>query len=167
MERSRSNPKNTMSTILLPSAVAMAISLLAPLPAAAQGKYVVKPIAEMKVKELPRGPLYWRIENFPTLAQAKAAAGPYRWNPDTVSYNGSPWLATAGSGDVLCGIVASLLAQGMPAFEAAAAAVWIHAEAARRFGAGLIAEDLPAALVGVMAELFDRAAAAAGRGDAC
>jgi len=98
MERSRSNPKNTMSTILLPSAVAMAISLLAPLPAAAQGKYVVKPIAEMKVKELPRGPLYWRIENFPTLAQAKAAAGPYRWNPDTVSYNGSPWLAAEIAG---------------------------------------------------------------------
>jgi hydroxyethylthiazole kinase-like uncharacterized protein yjeF len=70
-----------------------------------------------------------------------------------INSNGAPWLATAGSGDVLSGITAGLLAQDMPAFEAACAAVWIHAEAGARFGPGLIAEDLPLALVSVLREL--------------
>jgi hydroxyethylthiazole kinase-like uncharacterized protein yjeF len=70
-----------------------------------------------------------------------------------INTNGTPLLATAGSGDVLSGIVAALLAQRMPAFEGACAAVWMHAEAARRFGPGLIAEDLPLALRQVLSEL--------------
>jgi len=73
--------------------------LLLPPPApAADVKYVVKPIAEMKVKQLPKGPLYWRVENFPTLDQAKAAASTYRWNPDTVSYDGWPSLTAEAAG---------------------------------------------------------------------
>lgn len=71
-----------------------------------------------------------------------------------VNDNGSPWLATAGSGDVLAGIIGGLIAQRMDSFDAARAAVWIHARAAADFGPGLIAEDLPDALPDVLAGLY-------------
>ncbi len=67
-----------------------------------------------------------------------------------ITHTAPPWLATAGSGDVLAGFITGLLAQQMPAWQAACAGVWLHGAAADAFGPGLIAEDLPELLPSVL-----------------
>lgn len=72
-----------------------------------------------------------------------------------IAANAPPWLATAGAGDVLSGMIAGMLAQGVPSFEAACIGVWMHGEAAREAGPGLIAEDLSETLPAVFRRLYD------------
>ncbi|MBO6919661.1 MAG: NAD(P)H-hydrate dehydratase [Rhizobiaceae bacterium] len=73
-----------------------------------------------------------------------------------ISNNAPPWLATAGSGDVLCGMICGLLAQGMAEFEAACAGVWFHGEAGKVAGPGLISSDLEQALHKVIQDIYEK-----------
>jgi hydroxyethylthiazole kinase-like uncharacterized protein yjeF len=71
-----------------------------------------------------------------------------------INATGSAALATAGSGDVLAGLIAGLLAQGMPAFEASCAAAWLHGLAGEKLGMGLMADDLPEAIPSLLQEIL-------------
>lgn len=80
-------------TFLALSLITLGISL-SPSIASAQAEFVVTPLAEKKVTELPSGPLFWQVENFPTLAEAEAAAGEFSL---AVEAEGKAWLFTLGS----------------------------------------------------------------------
>ncbi len=71
-----------------------------------------------------------------------------------INSTGTPFLATAGSGDVLAGIITGLLAQGADAFNSATMGAWLHGAAAETFGPGMIAEDLLNVIPTVLAKLI-------------
>ncbi len=123
-------------------------------------------IAERLAAAPTKGPAYSKVDA--TRAAAKRAGCIVLFKgPDTViaapdgrcsihaaSYNrAAPWLATAGSGDVLAGFVTGLLARGFPPMQAAETAAWLHVECARHFGPGLIAEDLSEQIPAIFRQL--------------
>lgn len=113
-------------------------------------------IAKKLAAPATRGPAYSKVDAAREAAARAGCVVLYK-GPDTVIADplgrmainaavydrAAPWLATAGSGDVLAGFITGLLARGFSAFDAASTGAWLHVEAARSFGPGLIAEDLP------------------------
>jgi NAD(P)H-hydrate repair Nnr-like enzyme with NAD(P)H-hydrate dehydratase domain len=113
-------------------------------------------IAEKLAEPATKGPAYSKVDATREAAARAGCVVLYK-GPDTViadpdgrcSINSAaydraaPWLATAGSGDVLAGFIAGLLARGFAPMKAAETAAWLHVECARSFGPGLIAEDIP------------------------
>ena len=93
-----------MKRLLMPAGmiVVVASGLLSSLPALAapEQRYVVEPVAQKKIKELPPGPLYWRVEKFPTLNDARAAVGPDGWNPASVQFETTTSLVAEVAGEV-------------------------------------------------------------------
>ncbi len=117
-----------------------------------------------KMKQAPtKGPAYSKVDATREAARRAGCVVLFK-GPDTVIAapdgqcsihaafyeRAAQWLATAGSGDVLAGFITGLLARGFTAMDAAETAAWLHVEAAREFGAGLIAEDLPEQLPAIM-----------------
>ena len=93
-----------MKRLLMPAGmiVVVASGLLSSLPALAapEQRYVVEPVAQKKIRELPPGPLYWRVEKFPTLTDARAAVGPDGWNPASVQFETTTSLIAEVAGEV-------------------------------------------------------------------
>jgi ADP-dependent NAD(P)H-hydrate dehydratase / NAD(P)H-hydrate epimerase len=123
-------------------------------------------IAEKFAAPATKGPAYSKVDATREAAKRAGCTVLYK-GPDTVIADASgrcsinsahydraaPWLATAGSGDVLAGFITGLLARGFAPMQAAETAAWLHVECARKFGPGLIAEDLPEQLPAVFRDL--------------
>ncbi|MEO1537775.1 MAG: NAD(P)H-hydrate dehydratase [Pseudomonadota bacterium] len=136
-------------------------------PHAGEFKRLFPDIAEKLNAPANTGPAYSKVDATREAAKRAGCTVLYK-GPDTViadqtgrcSINASaydraaPWLATAGSGDVLAGFITGLLARGFPPMQAAETAAWLHTECALSFGPGLIAEDLPEELPKVFRALF-------------
>jgi hydroxyethylthiazole kinase-like uncharacterized protein yjeF len=148
-----------------------AITLLAPLQRRLDARDVMTPhVGEFK-RAFP-GVLEGASSNIEAakIAAHRAGCVVLLKGPDTViaepngraivNTTGTPYLATAGSGDVLAGLISGLIAQRMPPFEAAAAAAWMHGKCAEAFGPGLIAEDLPEILPRVLSNLANQSGGA-------
>jgi hydroxyethylthiazole kinase-like uncharacterized protein yjeF len=113
-------------------------------------------IAEKLSEPATKGPAYSKVDATRDAAERAGCVVLYK-GPDTVIADptgrcainsahydrAAPWLATAGSGDVLAGFITGLLARGFSPFDAACTGAWLHVECALSFGPGLIAEDLP------------------------
>ena len=123
-------------------------------------------IAEKLSAPATKGPAYSKVDATREAAERAGCVVLFK-GPDTVIADPSgrcainsahyeraaPWLATAGSGDVLAGFITGLLARGFRPMEAAETGAWLHVECARKFGPGLIAEDLPEQLPAVFRDL--------------
>ncbi|OAN76789.1 bifunctional ADP-dependent (S)-NAD(P)H-hydrate dehydratase/NAD(P)H-hydrate epimerase [Jannaschia sp. EhC01] len=123
-------------------------------------------IAEQLNAPATKGPAYSKVDATRAAAVRAGCIVLYK-GPDTVIADptgrcaisaavydrAAPWLATAGSGDVLAGLITGLLARGLPPMQAAETAAYLHVEAARAFGPGLIAEDLPEMLPQVFRDM--------------
>ncbi len=123
-------------------------------------------IADQLAAPARTGPAYSKVDATRAAAQRAGCVVLFK-GPDTViaapdgrcvihaasGARAAPWLATAGSGDVLAGFITGLLARGFEPLQAAQMAAWLHVECARRFGAGLIAEDIPEELPAVLRDL--------------
>jgi len=123
-------------------------------------------IAVKLAEPATQGPAYSKVDATREAAKRAGCVVLYK-GPDTVIADPSgrcainsahydraaPWLATAGSGDVLAGFITGLLARGFSPFDAACTGAWLHVECALRFGPGLIAEDLPEELPKVLRAL--------------
>ncbi|HQU70611.1 MAG TPA: NAD(P)H-hydrate dehydratase [Albidovulum sp.] len=123
-------------------------------------------IAEKLAAPATKGPAYSKVDATREAAKRAGCVVLYK-GPDTVIADPSgrcainsahydraaPWLATAGSGDVLAGFITGLLARNFAPMQAAETAAWLHVECARKFGPGLIAEDLPEQLPAVFRDL--------------
>ncbi|KAF0116992.1 MAG: yjeF-like protein [Rhodobacteraceae bacterium] len=156
----RASDRHSLCTVVLDADALTILSqnpdLFAALPHAGEFARLFPDIAEKLAAPATKGPAYSKVDATREAAKRAGCVVLYK-GPDTVIADptgrcainsahydrAAPWLATAGSGDVLAGFITGLLARGFSPFDAACTGAWLHVECALSFGPGLIAEDLP------------------------